>query len=364
MRETRMNNPNPSHYPLLCNQNPWNGNENNIWLGSTVTLMRNLEKFKFPGKLASDKRKQIIALINRDLLGSDQLKGPKLIKAEEMSPVAKEFLVEHFMTSESFHQAQAGEAFVLDETGEFLAVLNLRDHLMLQWIDTREELEATWERLFKIETDLTKSVNFAFSSKFGFLTSDPTQCGTGLIVHIFLHLPGLIYTDRLEEILQTNKDEGIEQTGLQGDPNEIIGDVVAFHNSYTLGVTEENILSSLRTLATKLMMEEKSARTFLKQEHDAEISDLKDKVSRAFAILLHSYQIEAIEALQALSLVKLGLELGWLNGVSQRTLNEMFFSIRRAHLLCRQDQKIAQEDLPHKRAEFIHQALKGITLLI
>lgn len=358
-----MDNPKNNH-PLLCNQNPWSQNANTIWLGSTLLLNRNLEKFKFPGKLPTDKRQQIMALLTHDLLGSDQLKNPKLIKAEDMAPMEKEFLMEHFLTNESFHQAQVGEAFVLDETGGFLAVLNLRDHVALQWIDPHEELEAAFERLFKIEKGLNKSVNFAFSPKFGFLTSDPTQCGTGFIVYIFLHLPALIYKDGLEEAVKKNKEEGIEQTGLQGDPTEIIGDIVAFHNNYTLGLTEENILSSLRTLATKLVVEEKSARNALKQENSPDIADLKDKVSRAYAILLHSYQIETIESLQALSLLKLGLDLGWLAGVTHATLNELFFSSRRAHLMCHYAQKINQEDLPHKRAEFIHQILKGISLLI
>jgi protein arginine kinase len=359
-----MDNPANSQETVLCNPLPWNVNSNTIWLASSLTLLRNLEKFNFPGKLSTDKRKALLTLISRDLLEMEALKNPKLIKAEEMQPIEKEYLVEHFLTKESFHQASSGEGFVLDQTGESLIAVNLRDHLMLHKIDIKEELEATWEWICKIEAILAKSVNFAFSSKFGFLTSDPTECGTGLIVHIFMHLPGLIHTGRLEEAIKKNKDDAIEQTGLHGDPKDLIGDIVVYHNNYTLGLTEENILSMMRTLGTKLNVEEKSVRTFLKQGQGAEIAELKDKVSRAYAILLHSYQIEAVEALQALSLLKLGLDLDWVAGISQTTLNELFFSARRAHLLCRYGQKIAQEELPHKRAEFIHNSLKGSSLLI
>lgn len=358
-----MSHPNKSNTPLLGNENPWNNNSNPIWLASTIVLNRNLEKFKFPSKLTTDKRKQIISLLNRDLLESNQLNQPKLIRAEDMPPIEKELLVEHFLSCHGFHQAYAGEAFVLDQTGEFLAVLNLRDHLLLQLIDPREELEKTWDRLVKIELGF-KSVNFAFSPKFGFLTSDPTQCGTGLSVTVFLHLPVLLHTDRLDNILNNNKDDSIEQTGLQGNPNDLIGDIVAFHNSYTLGVTEENILSSLRNLAIKLVVEEKSERQHLKQGSEGELSEVKDKVSRAYAILLHSYQIESIEALQALSMLKLGLDLGWLKGATQAIFNKLLFSCRHAHLLCHYGQKFPQEELPHRRAEFIHKALHGLELLI
>lgn len=346
---------------FLCNPKPWSKNPNNIWLGSTVTLNRNLEKFKFPGKLSVEKRNQIIALISKELMGIKQLKDPKLFKSEEMSALDKEFLEEHFISQQSFQQAQAGEAFIVDKSGEFLGLLNLGDHLSLRLIDFHEEFETVWDRLVKMETILTNSLNFAYSPRFGFLTSEPTLCGTGLLVYVFLHLPALIYTDQLDAVVQKYKDEAVEVTGFQGDPVDMIGDIVAFHNRYTLGVTEENILSSLRTMTTKILVEEKSARTQLKNEND---SEMKDRVSRAYAILLHSYQIEAIEALDAISLLKLGIDLEWVTGVDHTALNKLFFDTRRAYLLCHFGSKVAQEEIPHRRSEFIHEALKTVQLHI
>lgn len=359
-----MTSPENLHHPLLTDEDPWKDNSNSIWLGSIVTLNRNLEKFNFPGKLSSDKRKQIVSLLSREFLSSSHLKNPKLFRAEDIPPIEKEFFVEHFISNQSFHQAYTGEAFILDETGEFLAVLNLKDHILLNCIDIHEELESTWDRLVKIETELSKSINFAFSPTFGFLTSDPTECGTGLIITIFLHLPALLYTNTFDEVLKKNKDDSIIQTGLQGDPNDTVGDIVAFHNAYTLGVTEENIISSLRTMATKLIIEEKGIRQRLKQGGESEQAEFKDMVSRAYAILMHSYQIEAIEALNALSLLKMGLDFNWVKGITIATLNKLLFDSRRAHLLCHHGQKITQEELPHRRAEFIHRSLKGLELLI
>ena len=355
-----MNGPNKYH-PLLGNESPWKNNPNTIWLGSTVILNRNLEKFNFPGKLANDKKKQIISLLSQDLLVGPTLKNPKLIKAEDMQPNEKEFLVEHFLSPLNFQQAHSGEAFILDETGEFLGLLNVNDHLSLQLIDCKEEPEITWDRLAKIEMRLNKNINFAFSPRYGFLTSDASGCGTAFVLYVYLHLPALIHSKLLQGVINRHKDDGIEQTGLQGDPEEIIGDVVVFHNSYTLGVTEENILSSLHAFSTKLQGEEKSLRAQIRQEESPE---MKNRVSRAFAILLHSYQIEAVEALNAISLLKFGADVGWVTGVDQSLLNELFFNCRRAHLLCHYGAKLTHEEIPHKRAEFIHHALKGIQLHI
>ncbi len=110
-----------------------------------------------------------------------------------------------------------------------------------------------------------------------------------------------------------------------------------------------------------MLVEEHGARSKILHEESAEI---KDRVSRAFGILIHSYQIEAVEALNAISLLKLGAELGWLTGVTSKELNRLFFNCRRAHLLHQYGERIKQEEIPHKRAEFIHKTLKGVQLTI
>lgn len=346
---------------ILLQKKPWENNANSIWLASTVSLYRNIEKFKFPGKLSVDRRKQIISLVGKELLAMEHLTKPYLIKAEEMPPFEKEFLVEHFLASQSYHQAHSGEAFILENSGEFLISLNMQDHIHLELLDCKGELENSWSRLVKIETSLGKTINFSFLPKFGFLTADPTQCGTALTVTVYLQVPALIHSGRIDDILEKLADDSLLVTGIQGNPTEIIGDILTVANNYTLGITEENIISSIRNFTTKLIVEENSERTKIKQEASA---DFKDKVSRAFGILIHSYQIEAIEALNAISLIKLGVSLGWVSGIDDKDLNSLFFNCRRAHLLSQFNEKITQEEIIHKRAEYIHQMLKKVTLSI
>lgn len=352
---------NDSSYPILSQTRPWNENSNPIWLASTISLLRNVEKFKFPGKLSSDRKNQIINLVSKDLLETEGLINPYLAKGENLSNNEKEFLVEHFLSSQNLTQANIGEGFILDESGEFIISLNMRDHIHLQLIDCKGELESSWGRLVKIETTLGKNLNYSFLSKFGFLTADPTQCGTALIVSVYLQVPGLIHSEKIDDILEKYSDDQLSITGIQGNPTEIIGDVLMVQNNYTLGITEENIISALRSFTTKIIVEENSARSHIKQSQSA---DLKDKVSRAFGILIHSYQIEAIEALNALSLIKLGIDAKWVVGIENKQINQLFFNCRRAHLLNQFEEKINQEEIPHKRAEYIHKVLKDVNLTI
>jgi len=344
---------------FLGEKNPWKSNNNTIWLASTIELLRNIKKFNFPGKLNSDRQKALITLISESLLKYSDFRKAWVIRAEAIDPANKEYLSEHFLSSEGFYKAHAGEAFILDETAEFLATINMSDHLHFQIVENKNHLENAWNRLVKIESYLGKVLNYAFSPRWGFMTADPSTSGTAMQVKVFLQLPALIHLEIVDDILNKTVDDSIMITSLHGSPTEVVGDILVVTNNYTLGVTEEGILKTLHAVSTKLILEENSARTRIKNENNVEI---KDRVSRAYGILVHSYQIEAIEALNALSLIKLGIDFGWISGISVSEINELFFNCRRAHLLCHFSKDGSQEELPHKRAEFIHNALKDVKL--
>ncbi len=339
----------------------WSNNSNSQWLASTISLYRNLEKFKFPGKLGSDRGKQIISFASKEILGLDSLNKPLLIKAEDLTALDKEYLIEHFLSNQGFQHASAGEAFIIDEGGEFLVTLNMRDHIHYLIVDIKGELENAWNRLVKIESIAGKGMSYSYSPKYGFLTADLTQCGTALHATVFLQPSALIHMAQIDNVLEKLSDDSLMITGIQGSPTEIIGDVIAAQNNYTLGLTEENIISTLRVFSTNLLVEEHAARNKLRNK---QMPEIKDKVSRAYGILIHSYQIEAVEALNAISLLKLGADLEWISGISIEKLNELFFLCRRAHLLYQFNEKIPQEEIQHRRAEYIHSALKDVKLNI
>lgn len=356
-----MKNSNEEENEILKLSNPWINNDNNIWLASSIELYRNIDKYLFPEKLDTERKKQVISLVSKTLLSLDSNHNPFLVPAEKITPLAKQFLVEHFLTEYNFQNSHVGDAFMINQTGQFLATINLNDHLVLKSIDCVGELENTWSSLLKMEVAIGKTIPFAFSPKFGFLTSNPGLCGTGLVVTVFLQLSGLIHLNKIDEVLSEHVEESISITGIQGNPAEIIGDVLAIKNNHTLGLSEENIIATVRALTTKLLTEENKARSEIRTSQNAHIKDL---VSRAYGIFVHSYQIEPTEALNAISLIKLGIEMGWITGLNYLKLNQLFFNCRRSHLLSTFGEMIPQEEIPHKRAEFIHEAFKNSELKI
>jgi len=342
-------------------KNPWETHSHNVWLASTLSVSRNLSKFKFPSKLDKTREQQVLSLIWEGFKSAPQLTNPLLYRSEDIGPLQKEFLLEHYLIPDGFHQAHAGEGFIVDDTAELLAVVNLRDHLQMNVIDTQQEIEKSWNRLVKLEGHLGKSLDFAFNPRFGFLTANPHHSGTGLVVSLYLHIPAMIHTGELSELLEREKDEEVEAVGLQGKTSEMVGDILVAHNTCTIGLTEEYILTTMRMWATRAVVAEISIRKKLMENNNEQI---KNKVTRALGLLTHSYQLEVIEALNALSLVKLGVEIGWILAPATLNLNQVLFNCRRAHLVSLSKEAVDIPDLPRRRAEYLHEIASQLTLAI
>jgi protein arginine kinase len=351
--------PNPNLTTTLVANIPHSTQTTNIWTATSLTLKRNLARFHFPSKMTVHDKEQSLLLLKELLLNLSQLESFQYFDEGNLSPSDKELIYEHFLFLRGFQQNLSGNGLFIDQKGTALALLNSGNHFELRILCPGGTSDPGWDKLFKIEAAIGKKAEFAFSPKFGYLTSDPTQCGTGLIVQAYLHLPALIHMNQLERLLPKETEE-LLVLGLAGSLEQPVGDWIILKNAYTLGMTEEAILQSIQTSSTKLVGAEKALRLQLKEKGDP---SMKDLISKAYGVLLHAYQLEIKEALNSLNLVKLGIDLGWITGVSNQKIGELFFKCRRGHLSHLFPELAEQtKDLEHKRAEFLHKELQGLQL--
>lgn len=346
-------------FPQMLLDHPlWEKNKCPIWLISNFLISRNLASHPFPPKMTEAQSEQTYKLLEQSLLKSSNLEHPVFLPSESLSNTEKTFLAEHFLTPESFSTLHRKEGYLIDSTASFLATINAHDHLLLQCSECESAWKEAWDKLSTIETELGQMYDFAYSHKFGYLTADLSSCGTGLLVQAFLHLPTLIHLEQIEETLEKESGEEVQAFGMAG-PLEFTGDLVIIQNRFTIGLTESHILESVHNTATQLVQFETKAREKLKENPNPLILD---KISRSYGILLHSFQIETREVLDALSFLKLGIHLKWVHGMTDQKINEIFFTCRRGHLGILSNQEIPQQELAHKRANYLHEKLKTLKL--
>ncbi len=345
-------------FPLL--DKPWKANSNSIWLATSLQLYRNVDKFHFPSRLDAERKTHIIQLIVQALKSFSGCPNLSVLPASDLSPLQREYLLEHFLVFDPAPQPHLGEVFLVDATDHHLFMVNVDDHLHFFSLNTTQDPERTWKEMIAIEERLQKNVQFAFSETFGYLTSNPLLAGTGLVVSGFMHVPAMELLGKSNSIFDKLREEGVLVNSLQGAFDTLLGDIAVLKNRYTIGVTEEIIISTLHKAALHLSLQEKVFREELKNLRP---EDALDKVSRALGILQHSFSLGTTEALKSLSLVKLGVELGWIQGVDISTINELFFQCRRAHLAHITQKSISIDQFHKVRAEYLRNKAQGLSFV-
>lgn len=329
-----------------------------IWVASSCILLRSIGGFRFPHKMDEVELSQFNSLIKQSFQDLSLLDKPSIFSGEKISPLEREYLFEHFWFLEGFEEGRERQTFVLDHSHQFLGMANVRDHLHLQVIDFQPSFDHCYAKVMNIENELGKKLEYAFRPDFGFLTAQPQFSGTGLLVFAYLHVPALAQSGQLSSIVSECAQEDAVVLSLQGGVEDLLGDLLVIRNRYTVGFNEEAIMRNMHLIATKISLAERTLRETLKKEPN---STLRDQISRSLGLITHSMQLQTPEALNSLSLLKLGIELGWLEGDNRTHLDRLFSTCRRAHLT-EASSVTDPEELSKKRAELLREELQQLKL--
>ena len=71
------------------------------------------------------------------------------------------------------------------------------DHIRIQCLFPGLQLSKALQSANQIDNWIEKEVEYAFDESLGYITSCPTNVGTGLRASVMIHLPGLVLTKEL-----------------------------------------------------------------------------------------------------------------------------------------------------------------------
>lgn len=304
---------------------PWmnaEGPESDIILTSRIRLARNLKNFMFPtlgtqeeAKKVLDKFKQMIPLINLY-----PLKDAELLMMEELQPLHKQVLVEKHLISPNLAEQSPQGACLLSQDEVISIMVNEEDHIRIQCIFSGLQLEEALNLANAVDDQLEQHLDYAFSEVRGYLTSCPTNVGTGLRASVMMHLPGLVMTQQMKQLIPSINQLGFVVRGIYGEGSEALGNIFQISNQITLGKSEQDIILDLKNVVEQIVQQERSARESIVKTADIQ---LEDKVWRSLGILKNSRIIESKEAAKCLSDVRLGIDIGYIENISRNILNEL-----------------------------------------
>jgi protein arginine kinase len=231
-------------------------------------------------------------------------------------------------------------------------MINEEDHLRIQVLYPGFQLKQAWELADQIDDVLETSVSYAYDEKLGYLTSCPTNVGTGIRASVMMHLPALVITQQINRILQAITQVGLAVRGLYGEGSEATGNLFQISNQITLGQTEEEIIDNLHSVARQIIEHEKAARMKLMSESRTKITD---RIRRSYGILSFAEVMDSKEAAQRLSDVRLGIDLGIVEHVPSRVMNELLIMTQPGYLQKHYGKGLSPEERDLYRAKLIRE---------
>lgn len=303
---------------------PWMrkvGPENDIVLSTRIRLARNFQNVVFP-IIADEKDLRKVSTHFKDhYMGTSfgEYGEFELIEIGDLSHIEKSVLVEKHLISPYLTKARA--ASVLVSNNEQVSIMiNEEDHIRMQLYFPGFQLKTALRETFLFDDWLEEHIDYAFDEEKGYLTSCPTNVGTGMRASVMIHLPALVLTKHINQLIPVINQFGFVVRGIYGEGSEALGNIFQVSNQITLGKSEEDIVQDLESIITKLVEQERDARNKLLRQSNLA---LKDKIYRSFGILKHSRIMESSEAATRISNVRLGIDLGIIENISHSILNEL-----------------------------------------
>ena len=316
---------------------------------SRVRLARNLKGYPF--RLTEAQHSEIAdkvfsTLQNNPTIGSEFEKKQIIPRSTEASQLVEEHLI-------SPELAQNGGWLIVSKDGGVSIMVGEEDHLRLQVIGTGLCPKECLETANRIAALIEAALPFAYDERLGYLTACPTNVGTGLRASIMLHLPMLTATNEIGRLVGYAGSRGCAVRGAYGEGSKAVGGFYQISNQVTLGASAAELTDKLVETATTIIDAEKKAREQVRSQNEA---GLRDRIYRAAGTLRSAYLIETSEAIQCISDVLVGLQMGMLSGIDPQQLYALEQRIRPAMLTG------SPQERDQKRAAMLREAAQNLKM--
>lgn len=321
------------------------GEESLVVLSTRVRLARNIAGSTFPESADRETKKRIINYVDSVVTRSKLLTEGQYIKAADVDSIDKDFLIERHLISPVFLNGDLDKALYISPDERVSIMCNEEDHLRIQALSPGLDPRASYDLAMKYETEIGKYLEYTYDSDFGYLTSCPTNAGTGMRVSVLIHLPGLVLTREIDKLISHITRSGLIVRGFYGEGSDVLGNLFQVSNQTTLGVTEDEIIKQIERVTREIIEKEANARQLLIEE-TSEI--IEDKIWRAYGILKHARVLSSDEVMNLLSAVRLGHAMKIIDFLNISLINDILLLSQPAHL-----QKYYGEEMDNNQRDFV-----------
>jgi protein arginine kinase len=345
-----------SNQEWFCRKGPFD----EVIVSSRIRFARNLDGRKFPHHASSNEQKEVLEAVQRVVSGQPETEKLKFIRLNEITSLDRQFLTEHQIISAE-HAASLGErAVAFDDRTGLSILVNEEDHLRLQIFRTGLSLKEAYQDITRIDQSLASRLSYAKDGKLGYLTACPTNIGLGMRASVMVHLPSLVYTNRIAQILGGVVQVGLSVRGFQGETTQIASAFFQISNHSSLGKKGLEIVDHVERVARQMVEVESQTQKAVFAQEGVKV---QDRICRTLGTLKNAKMVSLQESLDGLSALRVGVEQKILTGIDLPKLNSLLILIQPAHLAKIAARELNPEQELMERARLLGMNLKGVEAL-
>ena len=330
------------------------GPMHDVVISTRLRLARNVADMPFLTKCSRLQQHELELRLRTRILDAGIASEMLYVDVQNADEMDRQLLVERHRISRQHGEAShpRGVGISADETGAIM--VNEEDHLRIQVLRSGLELDDAFTEVNRIDDLLEDGLDYAFHSRYGYLTACPTNVGTGMRVSVMLHLPALKMTGEIEKAFRAARDMKLAIRGLYGEGTEATGDFFQISNQTTLGKSEGDFVREFQEILPQFIEYERQGRKSLMQRRSIAV---EDKVQRAVSLLRAAKLISSEETMYLLSLVRLGVHMGLVRDIDVERINKLFLITQPAHLQRILGKALSGPSRAEARAKIVRQRL-------
>ncbi len=326
-----------------------NGPDSDIVLASRIRLARNFQDIPFPNRASAaqltEVKTRIIDIL--DDIATLTNNNYICIDMEKLTDIQRRVLIEKHFISNKFVKHIECRSLILSTDSNIGIMINEEDHMRIQCMGSGLDINTLLKTAFLIDDAIEKKYDIAFDDSMGYLTSCPTNLGTGLRVSVLLHLPGLVMTNQIAKIVNISPQLGLAVRGMFGTNSP--GNLFYISNQLSLGFNEKELVENLTRTVQEIAAHEHEARKAILSYNE---DKMHDRSWRALGVLKYARSLSIRELLSLSSNVRIGIDEKIIDGIDPTVFNRLIVAGRANYLTNLQEKEsISQRELDKKRAD-------------
>lgn len=326
------------------------------YISSKIRFARNFDNTLFPNKLTDTEAKKLVedTLCKLSNISLDLGMHTSSSMLNRIPEVERMSMCERNILNDTLAKKETPTGIILNDNEDTGIIINADDHIRLQTMSAGIKLYELLEKANKIDDYINEHFDYAFSDKYGYLTTYPTNIGTGMRASILLHLPASTRNKGFSKLIANAGRFGVSIRGLYGEGMENFGTLYEISNSKTLGISEREIIDTVTKVANQLNENERKLRE-AEAVSEVQRTAREDEAYKAYGLLKYARKLNIRDAMNCLSLLMKGCADGFINIESPNKLYSIMLGIQSYNILNMAGSPLSEDYIEIHRAEYIRE---------